>query len=202
MNIEQFKQIFPANKNPEDWIMHFDLLRDFSISTPRQIAHFCQQIGHEQNDMTILVENLNYSKDRLLDIFPRYFNSDTAAIYARNPEMIANRVYSNRMANWDEASGDGWKYRGRGCIQCTGRANYAACQTSLYGSPDVLLEVPEHLQNDPKTALLQSLWYWQKNRLQALDDVGMITKRVNGSQYGLADRQSRFSRAMAVLTAK
>ena len=202
MNIQQFKQIFPANKNPEDWIMHFDLLRDFSISTPRQVAHFCQQIGHEQNDMTTLVENLNYSKDRLLVIFPRYFDEYTAAALAHRPEDIANVVYANRMGNGNTSQGDGWKYRGRGCIQCTGRANYAACQTSLYGSPDVLLEVPEHLQNDPKTALLQSLWYWQKNRLQALDDVGMITKRVNGSQHGLADRQSRFSRAMAVLTAK
>lgn len=202
MNIEQFKQIFPANKNPEDWIVHFDLLRDFSISTPRQVAHFCQQIGHEQNDMTILVENLNYSKDRLLVIFPRYFDEYTAAALAHRPEDIANVVYANRMGNGNTSQGDGWKYRGRGCIQCTGRANYAARQSSLYGSPDVLLDAPEHLQNDPKTALLQSLWYWQKNRLQALDDVDMITKRVNGTQHGLADRQSRFSRATAVLTAK
>lgn len=199
MNIEQFKQIFPANKNPEDWIMHFDLLRDFSISTPRQVAHFCQQIGHEQNDMTILVENLNYSKDRLLVIFPRYFDEYTAAALAHRPEDIANVVYANRMGNGNTSQGDGWKYRGRGCIQCTGRANYAACQTSLYGSADVLLDAPEYLQNDPKTALLQSLWYWQKNRLQALDDVCMITKRVNGGLTHIEDRVRRYQRALKVL---
>lgn len=199
MNIQQFKQIFPANKNPEDWIMHFDLLRDFSISTPRQVAHFCQQIGHEQNDMTVLIENLNYSKDRLLVIFPRYFDEYTAAALAHRPEDIANVIYANRMGNGNTSQGDGWKYRGRGCIQCTGRANYAACQTSLYGSPDVLLDTPEHLQNDPKTALLQSLWYWQKNRLQALDDVSLITKRVNGGLTHVEDRILRYERALKVL---
>jgi putative chitinase len=99
LTIDQFTHIFPHNKNPEVWLEHFDLLQGFDIMTPEQIAAFCSQIGHESLDMTVLVENLNYSAEALLRVFPKYFRNVDINQYARKPEKIANRVYANRMGN-------------------------------------------------------------------------------------------------------
>src|SRR5574343_126479 len=113
---DQFRAIFPANKQPDLWIPAFFVLPDFGIKSTEQIAAFCSQVGHESLDMTILEENLNYSAESLMRVFPKYFKDVNSADYARNPEKIANRVYANRMGNASEELGDGWKFRGRGCI--------------------------------------------------------------------------------------
>ena len=99
---EQFKTIFPANKNPDLWIPEFEVLPDFGITSPEQVAIFCAQIGHESLDMTVMKENLNYSADGLMRTFPKYFRDVNPNDYARQPEKIANRVYANRMGNGNE----------------------------------------------------------------------------------------------------
>ena len=170
------------------------LLNSYGINTPLRIAHFLTQISHESG-LKPISENLNYSADRLLVIFPKYFTKDTkdkdgnlvkgtASLYARQPERIANRVYANRMGNGNEASGEGWKYRGRGFIQLTGKENYYRLyldtDLDVIKNPDLLLEEPN--------ALISALWFWNLRKLNALadkDDLVGIRKKVNGGTIGL-----------------
>lgn len=200
MNLEQFTQIFPACKNPEVWVPQMDLLQDFSITTTDQVAQFCAQIGHESADMKFLEENLNYSADSLVKIFPKYFDNLTAAALARKPEDIANVVYANRMGNGDTSQGDGWKFRGRGILQITGKDSYKACSGFLYSDENVLLDRPELLADDPKTSMMSALWFWNTNKLHLLNDVATIQKRVNGGTNGMEDRVMRYERALSVLS--
>jgi putative chitinase len=122
----QFKQLFPRSQNPENWAQSMnDVFPTYEINTPRRVAAFLAQCGHESGGWTVFEENLNYSAKGLMGIFKKYFpTEDIANQYARQPQKIANRVYANRMGNGDEASNDGWTYRGRGPIQLTGRSNY------------------------------------------------------------------------------
>jgi putative chitinase len=145
----------------------------------------------------VFTENLNYSAEGLLKTFPKYFNAETAAASARKPERIANRVYANRMSNGNEESGDGWKFRGRGCIQLTGRANYTAYDQAV---PENVLENPDLVAG--ALALDSAGWFWKTNGLNKIADAGdvtAVTKRVNGGTHGLADRQSRYSALIALL---
>lgn len=199
LQTEQFKIIFPANKNPQKWIPEFVVLPDFGIVTPQQIAIFCAQIGHESLDMTVLEENLNYSSIALLRVFSKYFNPSTATLYHRRPEAIANIVYANRMGNGNTQQGDGWKFRGRGQIQCTGRQTYAACSKYLYGDESILLNDPDLLAEDPGVSLKQALWFWQANNLAKNLDIISVSRRVNGGRNGEIDRVSRYERALKVL---
>lgn len=168
---EQFRHIFPSNKNPSMWLSAFEVVQDFGISTPEQIAAFCSQIGHESLDMTVLVENLNYSAEALMRVFPKYFRNIDPRQYARKPEKIANRVYANRMGNGDELSGDGWKFRGRGVIQLTGASNYAKCSEFLYGDSSFLVNDPDLVKDDAGVAIKSALWYWDSNGLQNMTDI-------------------------------
>ena len=160
------------------------LFDKYEINTPLRIAHFMAQIEHESG-LKPISENLNYSSERLRQIFPKYFISKADADrYARQPERIANRVYANRMGNGNEASGEGWKYRGRGFIQITGKINYfqLANDTDLdcLKNPDLLLEEPN--------ALISALWFWNLRKLNTLadkDDLVGIRKKVNGGTIGL-----------------
>jgi putative chitinase len=164
------------------------LFDKYEINTPLRIAHFMAQIEHESG-LKPISENLNYSSERLRQIFPKYFISKTDADrYARQPERIANRVYANRMGNGNEASGEGWKYRGRGFIQITGKMNYfqLANDTALdcLKNPDLLLEEPN--------ALISALWFWNLRKLNALadkNDLKGITRKINGGYNGLEHRQ-------------
>lgn len=175
------------------------------ITTPRRVAHFLAQIGHESASLSRLSENLNYSANRLLEIWPSRFTRDAALQYARKPEAIANRVYAGRMGNGSEASGDGWRYRGRSPIQLTGRDNYARMST-LTGLP--LLEVPELALQPEEGSRIAAAW-WQANGLNALADSGdilAVSRRVNLGTVrtrrmpnGLADRVARTRRAADVL---
>ena len=173
-----------------------ELMTKYQINTPLRLAHFLAQAGHESGGFKAVKENLNYSVEGLTKIFPKYFpTADSAAAYARNPEKIANKVYANRMGNGDEASGDGFKFRGRGYIQLTGKLNYSAFDGAV---PEDILKDPDLVAT--KYPLLSAGWFWGKNNLNALADKGAlpgdvtaITKRVNGGTIGLADRQKHFN---------
>jgi putative chitinase len=167
--------------------------RNYFKLTNNQAAHFFGQCAHESGNFKVFSENLNYSADGLNKIFPKYFvkAGRNAAPYARKPEKIANVVYSSRMGNGNEASGDGWKFRGRGPIQLTGRSNYQAFADHI-GRPDVMTN-PDIVANE--LAFESALFFFQKNGLFAIADKGVtdavitqITKRVNGGTHGLDDR--------------
>jgi putative chitinase len=182
---------------PDTVIAEIPLIAEkYAINTPLRLAHFLAQAGHESGGFKAVKENLNYSAEGLNKIFPKYFPTvDAAKPYARNPEKIANKVYGNRMGNGDEASGDGFKFRGRGYIQLTGKVNYTAFDTAV---PEDILKDPDLVAT--KYPLLSAGWFWGKNNLNALADKGAlpgdvtaITKRVNGGTIGLADRQKHFN---------
>lgn len=167
----------------------------FGINTPLRLAHFLAQCGHESAGFKATQENLNYGAKGLISIFKKYFPTEAEALkYERKPEMIANKVYASRMSNGAEASGDGWKFRGRGYIQLTGRANYTAFGKAIGedipATPDLVAT---------KYPLLSAAWFWSTNGLNGLADKGAsdvdvtaITKRVNGGVIGLADRIKHF----------
>jgi putative chitinase len=172
-----------------------DTAAKFGINTPLRLAHFLAQCGHESGGFRLTQENLNYSAKGLNGIFKKYFPTEAAAApYNRNPQKIANKVYSNRMGNGTEASGDGYKFRGRGYIQLTGKDNYTAFGKSIgidmTANPDLVAS---------QYALLSAAWFFTKNGLHKMADGGAtdavvtsITKRVNGGTIGLADRIKHF----------
>ena len=170
------------------------VMEKFSINTPLRLAHFLAQCSHESGHWKAVSENLNYSADGLKKIFPKYFPGTLNESYARNPEKIASRVYASRMGNGDEASKEGWKFRGRGYIQLTGKANYQAfdkiVEEDLIANPDLVAT---------KYPLLSAAWFFSKNGINAIADKGAddatvtaVSKRVNGGTIGLADRIKNF----------
>ena len=172
-----------------------DTAAKFQINTPLRLAHFLAQCGHESGGFRVTQENLNYSAKGLAGIFKKYFPTEAAATpYARQPQKIANKVYANRMANGSEASGDGYKFRGRGYIQLTGRDNY-----TQFGKA-IGVDIPSNPDSVSTTyALASAAWFWSKNGLNKIADGGAtdtvvtsITKRVNGGTIGLPDRIKHF----------
>ena len=169
------------------------LFEKYGINTPLRISHFMAQIEHESG-LKPVSENFNYSASRLLIVFPKYFpDNKTAANYSKHPDRIANRVYANRMGNGSEASGEGWKYRGRGFIQITGKENYfrLANDTDLdcLKNPDLLLE--------EVNAMISALWFWNLKGLNTLadkNDIVGITKKINGGNIGLSHRKQLFEK--------
>lgn len=170
------------------------VMEKFGINTPLRLAHFLAQCGHESGGFRAVQENLNYSANGLKGIFGRYFPGNLAESYARQPEKIASRVYGNRMGNGDEASKEGYKFRGRGYIQLTGKQNYTAFAKSIgedtVANPDLVAT---------KYPLASAAWFFSKNGLNAIADKGatdqvvtLVTKRVNGGTIGLADRIKHF----------
>ena len=201
ITVEQFSHMFPKNKNPQGWTTALvDVLPTYEINTPERIASFLAQCGHESAGFTVLQENLNYSADGLNKIFKKYFPTlESAQPYARKPEMIANRVYASRMGNGDEHSGEGYKFRGRGPIQLTGKANYEACSEFLF-QDDTLIKDPDMLL-DPEYALHSACWFWWKNDLNKFADTAdlvTMTKRINGGTIGLEDRIKHYNEAMEI----
>ena len=159
-------------------------------AAPLRRAHFFAQLAHESAGFKHLAENLNYSAPALVRTWPTRFDVETAEAYARQPERIANKVYASRLGNGGESSGDGWRYRGRGYIQITGRANYAEYSQKLYGD-DRLVREPE-MAAQPEVAARIARAYWDAKGLDALadrDDIVAITKRINGGANGLPDRR-------------
>lgn len=191
--------MFPNCKDPEGWIEWFSLLSDFGINTDEQIAAFCATVGHESGDLNSTAENMNYSADRLMVVFPKYFRNVDVRSYHRNPEKIANLVYANRMGNGDVNSGDGWRYRGSGLIQLTGRNNFAASSEYLYSDETILLDDPDLVREDKEVSMLCSLWYWQENKLNQMSDFVRISRQVNGGDHGMQDRVNRYGRCLQAL---
>lgn len=169
----------------------------FEINTPRRIAAFLAQCAHESGGFTRLVENLNYSAEALMRVWPKRFPTmEIAMRYNRNPEKIANSVYASRMGNGPEESGEGWKYRGRGLKQLTGKSNYVACGKGL----GIDLVADPELLVSPGFAALSAGWFWKTNNCSPLADAKefeLLTKRINGGLIGLADRKARYERALA-----
>ena len=162
--------------------------------TPERAAHFFAQTAHETGGFKAFSENLNYSADGLQKIFGKYFPGLLEEQYARNPEKIANRVYADRMGNGNEASGDGWKYRGRGALQLTGKANYKAF--SDYLKNPLIMEQPDLVAGE--LAFESAMFFFDKNKLWEICDKGVtketilaLTKRINGGTHGLADREEK-----------
>ena len=173
----------------------------YDISTPKRQAAFIGQCQHESNNFRILEENLHYSADALMRVWPSRFSSaDVADQYANNPEKIANKVYGGRADLGNSEDGDGWKFHGRGIIQLTGRANYTVCGNAL-GLP--FADIPE-LILQPGHACMSAGWFWNKKNLNDLadnEDWTTMTKRINGGTVGLDDRINKIHKAMDILGA-
>lgn len=173
-----------------------EAMAKYEINTPRRQAAFLATCSHESQHFKRLEENLNYSVSGLRQVFPKYFDDTLAQLYARNPQKIANRAYAHRMGNGDEKSGDGWKYRGRGLIQLTGKANYQAYNPLAASDPDMLL--------DPLLAADSAGWFWKRNDCNHFADgenlVG-LRRRVNGGTIGLQDFERLYDQMLAVIKA-
>ena len=184
----------------QEWFQALDdAATKYQINNDKRVAMFIAQLGHESGGFQATVENLNYNPAGLMSVFGKYFpNLQVANAYARQPEKIANRVYANRMGNGDEASGDGWKYRGHGLIQLTGKDNHATFSAAT--GVDAVNH-PELLEKPPAAAESAG-WFWDTRRLNDFCDAGdiiTVTKRINGATNGLDDRQARYSRALSAL---
>ena len=200
LTADTLQQMMP--RAPRAWLeaMAVELLLA-GIDTPHEGASFVAQISHESNDLTHLEENLSYSAERLMQVWPRRFPSfEIAQKYEHLPDKLANYVYAHRLGNGEEASGDGWRYHGRGPIQLTGRRNYAACGANLgedlLGNPGLLLT--------PAVGIQSALWFWRSMNLDELDDdadVRLETRRINGGETGLAHRQAIMNRCLQILGA-
>lgn len=177
-----------------------DTFTNGPLNTLNRRASFLAQCAHESGQFTVISENLNYSAAGLQKVFKKYFPTlELANQYARKPQMIANRVYANRMENGNEASGDGWRYRGRGFIQLTGKRNYRLCGTDLKIN---LLEDPDYLSRSPVGAVESALWFWQRNNLNSYadrDDLKGQTYIINGGYNGLEERLAYYEKAKQVL---
>ena len=191
-------------KNPylDQWHHALDqLLDDYEINTPLRVAHFIAQCAHESGNFVFIQENLNYRAASLRKVFPKYFPTDElAAQYANKPERIANRVYASRMGNGDEASGDGYRYRGRGLIQLTGKDNY----TFFAGSLEISVEEAAEYLSTFEGAAQSACWFWEQNKLNRFadaNDVRGLTRAINGGFIGLEDRQKHTAHALHVLGA-
>ena len=190
----------PAER-ADKWVPWLNMtMLTYEITTPQRQAMFLAQLAHESGSFRFVEENLNYSVEALQRVFKKYFPTDELALmYARQPEKIANRVYANRMGNGEESSGDGWKYRGRGLIQLTGKDNYAAF--SLKANNNALLE-PDSVA-EPELAAMSAGWFWDTNGLNKLSDTGdvrAVTRRINGGFNGLADREAKYNKLITILS--
>lgn len=205
LTVDQLAHMIPTNKEVEEWCVELNKAFDkYEINTPKRIAGFISQGAHESRDFTALEENLNYSEKALNSVFGRYFGPGkrNAAEYARNPEKIANYVYMDEFRKsplGNTQPGDGWAFRGRGIKQLTGRSNYTAFAKD-YG---MTAEEAAAWCETKEGALASALWFWSKNNLNAIADTGdvrALTKRINGGDIGLEDRQRRYNDCMMALT--
>jgi len=206
ITLEQFSAMIKRNKNAEEWYeAAVPLFEEYKINTPNRIAGFMAQCAHESADFTRLEENLNYSEKALNGVFGRYFGKGKrdAADYARKPEKIANYVYqdefrSKRGAMGNVNDGDGWRFRGRGIKQLTGRNNYTAFGKTVGMTAE---EAADYVAT-PKGAIESACWFWKTNKLARWADKGDnvgLTKKINGGTIGLDDRNKRWNAALKIL---
>lgn len=199
--LEHVQELLKGNGECDEW---YEAMREifplYEITTPNRVAAFIAQCAHESNNFKVLQENLNYSADALNKIFPKYFKNAgrNAQDYHRQPERIANVIYASRMGNGDPRSGEGWKFRGRGVIQLTGKNNYTAFGKTLSLSPDDVIRYVK----TKKGALESACWYWDSRKLNLYadkQDIKGMTKRINGGYIGLEDRKKHYAHALEVL---
>ena len=198
MNLDKLK-----GKIPDGVIAELsEVMNKFAINTPLRLSHFLAQVAHESGNFKYTSENLNYSAERLKVIFPKYFKQQgLAEAYDRKPELIASRVYGGRMGNGEEGTRDGFKFRGRGYLQLTGKNNYA--EFDKFVSEEILSE-PDLVAK--KYPLLSAAWFFHKNNINSISDKGatdevvtMVTKRVNGGTIGLQDRIKHFKKYYSLI---
>ena len=199
---EQLQACIGKNPYLDYWVHALnEILPEYEISTPQRLAAFIAQTAHESGNYVFLKENLNYKAASLRRVFPKYFPDDSiAAAYANKPEMIANRVYANRMGNGDEHSGDGYRYCGRGLIQLTGKTNYQSFADSIETPVE---EITEYLGTF-EGAVQSACWFWETNNLNKWADAGDIktmTRIINGGYIGLEDRIKHYEHALHVFGA-
>ena len=198
----KLQECLPNNKEIDLW---FPVLQryfeKYEINTIQRVAAFLAQCGHESMDFTITHENLNYSAQGLTGTFKKYFPTlDDATLYERQPEKIANKVYSNRMGNGTEDSGDGWKFCGRGILQITGHDNYNECSQFVF-QDNRLLTTPDWLESK-EGCVAGACWFWTNHKLNDLadqDDIKEITHKINGGYIGLDDRTARYNNCCDIL---
>jgi putative chitinase len=207
ISVDELRAMIPTNKEVETWCDELNRsLPLFNINTAQRIASFISQCAHESRDFTVLEENLNYSQSSLERVFGRYFGEGKrdASLYHRKPEKIANYVYmdkfrSSRGALGNVQEGDGWRFRGKGLKQLTGRNNVEGFAKDYGMTPE---EASDWLETK-EGALASALWFWGKNNLNEVADTGSVkatTKRINGGTIGLEDRERRYALAMQALT--
>src|SRR6267143_1471971 len=202
---DQLIAIMPRS-NPDGWLDPLNVaMTEWAIESPQRMGAFLAQIAYESSDLTDVEENLRYTAKRLRQVWPRRFpNLKVAASYAGNPEKLANRVYAGRLGNGVEASGDGWRYRGRGLIQITFHDNYAAYARAL-AEPSIVA-APEQVAQ-PRHAALSACWFWHSKGLHSLADTGneagfnQISNKINGGWNGKGDRLENWAEARAVMLA-
>lgn len=204
---EMLAQCIPGNTEVAEWHQALvDVLPKYGIDTEKRMAHFISQCAHESNNFRNLEENLSYSKEALLRVFPRYFGPGARPVeeYVHQPEKLANYVYMDEFRSKSGAlgnhfPGDGWKFRGRGLKQLTGRANYADFARTIGMTAD---EAATYLTSK-KGAVESACWFWNARNLNAIadtDDVTKMTKVINGGDIGLADRKRRYEHALRVFS--
>lgn len=199
---EKLTKCLSRNKNTAELFEVFsEVLPRYEITTIERVAAFLAQCGHESADFTVLKENLNYSAEGLTKVFPKRFPSLTVAQpYNRQPEKIANKIYADRMGNGPEASGEGYKFRGRGAIQLTGKENYSKFAASVDKSLEEAVAYTETLAG----AIESACWFWTTNKLNDIadkNDIVTLTKRINGGTIGLEDRKHHFENNLVTLSA-
>jgi putative chitinase len=209
ITLAQFKKFAPNTKYAQQWYDTLfgaqsefggkSLLDEYQINTPKRVAAFLAQCGHESGGFVFVTENLNYSASGLMRVFPKYFpTQELAKQYERNPRKIASRVYANRMGNGDEASSEGFAYRGRGILQLTGKDNYFWFGASLDLTPEQASEYLETFEGAAQSAC----WFWETNKLNRFvdgNDFKGLTRAINGGYIGLADREHHYEIALAML---
>jgi len=218
LTVEQLQICTGSNKSNAEVFLPYvkEVCKSFGINTPKRLAAFLSQVGHESAGLSCLQENLNYSADGLANVWPkryaktlqngvyaknsvgRYLPSTLALKIARKPVLIANNCYANRMGNGDEASGEGWKFRGRGLKQLTGKSNYAqlTLETGIdfISNPDLLLQ--------PSYGVISACWFWKVNNLEYYadkEDIEGLTKKINGGLIGIEKRKALYSKAIEIL---
>ena len=199
---EKLAKCLSRNKNTAELFEVFsEVLPRYESTTIERVAAFLAQCGHESADFTVLKENLNYSAEGLTKVFPKRFPSLTVAQpYNRQPEKIANKIYADRMGNGPEASGEGYKFRGRGAIQLTGKENYSKFAASVDKSLEEAVAYTETLAG----AIESACWFWTTNKLNDIadkNDIVTLTKRINGGTIGLEDRKHHFENNLVTLSA-
>jgi putative chitinase len=194
-------RILHGNPDAAAWAdAALNILPKYEITTANRIAGFFAQIGHESAGLKVLEENLFYRAETLDKIFPKYFKNAgrNAADYAKQPEKIANVIYASRMGNGDTASGDGYKFRGRGAIQLTGRENYTNFGKTIGKTAEQVIDYV----TTKKGALESACWYWKSRNINAAcdaNDITKMTRQINGGTIGLDDRKKHYEQALAVL---